>query len=124
MPCVTKSYARLLIWIISRVRFAALATVNQRKQAPRGQTAGNGRSVKKLAKVKVSVCSKAIQQPIALAQAFVNITDLVMLEEPTDVLEPLGRRVVRERLSQTAANPGPLFAFSPFRLFVFLRFYR
>ncbi|MEM1355592.1 MAG: ABC transporter ATP-binding protein [Planctomycetota bacterium] len=47
---------------------------------------------------KVGGYSKGMQQRIGLAQAMVNDPDLVVLDEPTDGVDPVGRRDIREVL--------------------------
>ncbi|MEC8412951.1 MAG: ATP-binding cassette domain-containing protein, partial [Planctomycetota bacterium] len=42
--------------------------------------------------------SKGMQQRIGLAQAFVNEPELVVLDEPTDGVDPVGRVEIREVL--------------------------
>ena len=49
---------------------------------------------------KVGGYSKGMQQRIGLAQAMVNDPDLVVLDEPTDGVDPVGRRDIREVLGQ------------------------
>ena len=49
---------------------------------------------------KVGGYSKGMQQRIGLAQALVNDPDLVVLDEPTDGVDPVGRRDIREVLLQ------------------------
>ena len=48
--------------------------------------------------------SKGMQQRVGLAQAILNDPDLVILDEPTSALDPLGRREVREVVSQLKAQ--------------------
>lgn len=44
--------------------------------------------------------SKGMMQRIGLAQALMNDPDLVLLDEPTDGVDPVGRREIREMLRQ------------------------
>jgi len=50
------------------------------------------------ARRKVSSYSKGMQQRIGLAQALMNDPDLVVLDEPTDGVDPVGRREIRDVL--------------------------
>jgi ABC-2 type transport system ATP-binding protein len=50
------------------------------------------------AKARAGTYSKGMQQRVGLAQALVNDPQLVVLDEPTDGLDPVGRREVREVL--------------------------
>lgn len=45
---------------------------------------------------KVGQYSKGMRQRIGLAQAMVNNPDLIILDEPTDGVDPVGRREIRE----------------------------
>ncbi len=78
--------------------FAALAKVNRRTRNRRAGELLEMVGLEKWAKAKVGTYSKGMQQRIALAQALVNDPDLVVLDEPTDGLDPVGRRDVRETL--------------------------
>ena len=50
------------------------------------------------AKKKVSSYSKGMQQRIGLAQALMNDPQLIVLDEPTDGVDPVGRRDIRDVL--------------------------
>src|SRR4029077_18744593 len=45
---------------------------------------------------KVSMYSKGMMQRIGLAQALIHDPDLVLLDEPTDGVDPMGRREIRD----------------------------
>jgi ABC-2 type transport system ATP-binding protein len=49
---------------------------------------------------KVGEYSKGMMQRIGLAQALVNDPDLVLLDEPTDGVDPVGRRDIRQVLQR------------------------
>ena len=49
---------------------------------------------------KISTYSKGMAQRIGLAQALMNDPDLVVLDEPTDGVDPVGRRDIRDVLVQ------------------------
>lgn len=55
-------------------------------------------------KSKIREFSKGMQQRVGLAQAILNDPDLVILDEPTSSLDPLGRREVREIVAALKAQ--------------------
>jgi len=58
---------------------------------------------------KVGGYSKGMQQRIGIAQALVNDPDLVVLDEPTDGVDPVGRRDIREVLGAIKARGKTVF---------------
>src|ERR1700709_405821 len=59
--------------------------------------------------------SKGMQQRVGLAQALMNIPDLLILDEPTSGLDPIGRMKVRE-IIQRLKNEGKTVLFSSHEL--------
>ncbi len=55
-------------------------------------------SLKKWRKVKLKVFSKGMIQRLGLAQAMINDPDLLILDEPTDGVDPVGRKEIRDLL--------------------------
>jgi len=55
-------------------------------------------NMEKWRKVKIRKYSKGMMQRIGLAQALINQPDLVFLDEPTDGVDPLGRKQIRDLL--------------------------
>ncbi len=49
-------------------------------------------------KMKVKKYSKGMMQRLGLAQAMINDPDLVILDEPTDGVDPIGRKEIRDVL--------------------------
>jgi ABC-2 type transport system ATP-binding protein len=80
--------------------FAALAKV---ERAARKRRSGELLELVNLAEwadARVSTFSKGMQQRLGLAQALMNDPELVVLDEPTDGLDPEGRRQTRLLLKQ------------------------
>jgi len=76
--------------------FGALARVDRRTRKARAaeliDTVGMSAAADRL----ISTYSKGMAQRVGLAQALVNDPDLVLLDEPTDGVDPGGRRDIRE----------------------------
>src|SRR5712671_5351102 len=53
--------------------------------------------------------SKGMQQRLGLAHALLNDPDLLFLDEPTEGLDPLGRKQVREMLAELRARGKTIF---------------
>ncbi len=51
-------------------------------------------------KVRVSRYSKGMRQRVGIAQALMNDPDIVLLDEPTDGVDPVGRRDIREIVAE------------------------
>lgn len=51
-------------------------------------------------KVKMKKYSKGMMQRIGIAQALINDPDLIFLDEPTDGVDPIGRKQIRELLAR------------------------
>ena len=54
----------------------------------------------KWANKKIKTYSKGMMQRVGLAQALINDPDLIVLDEPTDGVDPVGRREIREVLER------------------------
>ena len=80
--------------------YAALAKVDRRARKRRTAELLELVGLKDKAKTKVGTYSKGMQQRIGLAQALMHEPELIVLDEPTDGLDPMGRREVREILNQ------------------------
>lgn len=53
--------------------------------------------------------SKGMQQRLGLAQAMLHEPDLIMLDEPTDGVDPVGRKEIRDVLKRLAAEGHSIF---------------
>lgn len=58
---------------------------------------------------RVSGYSKGMLQRLGIAQAVIHKPDLVILDEPTDGVDPVGRREIREVLKSLAASGTTIF---------------
>lgn len=76
--------------------FAALSKVTRRDRRKRIDSLLETVGMTDWADRKVGVYSKGMMQRIGLAQALMNDPDLVLLDEPTDGVDPMGRRDIRE----------------------------
>ncbi|MBN2476009.1 MAG: ABC transporter ATP-binding protein [Pirellulales bacterium] len=80
--------------------YAAMACVDRRTRRRRAGELLESVRMGKWANVRVGTYSKGMQQRIGLAQALCHDPRLVLLDEPTDGLDPVGRRETRELLLQ------------------------
>jgi len=80
--------------------FAALAKVDRRTRRRRAGELLALVGLERWADAKIGSYSKGMQQRVGLAQALANDPELVLLDEPTEGLDPVGRREVRELLSR------------------------
>jgi ABC-2 type transport system ATP-binding protein len=55
---------------------------------------------------KVGTYSKGMMQRVGIGQALINDPDLVLLDEPTDGVDPLGRRDIRDVLNKMKSEGG------------------
>lgn len=61
------------------------------------------------AKVKVKGYSKGMRQRVGIAQALINEPELVLLDEPTDGVDPVGRRDIREIIARLRGEGKTVF---------------
>jgi ABC-2 type transport system ATP-binding protein len=78
--------------------FAALSGVDRSTRKKRTAELIETVGMTAWADQKVGAYSKGMMQRIGLAQALVNDPDLVLLDEPTDGVDPVGRRDIRDVL--------------------------
>jgi len=60
-------------------------------------------------KTKIKKYSKGMMQRIGLAQAMINDPDLIFLDEPTDGVDPIGRKEIRDILSHLKSKGKTIF---------------
>jgi ABC-2 type transport system ATP-binding protein len=78
--------------------FGAMAKVPRAARRSRTDELLETVGMKDWADRKVATYSKGMMQRVGLAQALVNDPDLVLLDEPTDGVDPVGRREIRDVL--------------------------
>ncbi len=78
--------------------YAALSKVDRRTRRKRSMEMLELVGLKNWGKAKVGTYSKGMQQRLGLAQAMTNDPQLIVLDEPTDGLDPVGRREIRSVL--------------------------
>ena len=60
-------------------------------------------------RVRVSRYSKGMMQRLGMAQAILNEPDLLLLDEPTDGVDPIGRREIRDLLLEQRERGATVF---------------
>ncbi len=60
-------------------------------------------------KAKVKTYSKGMMQRLGLAQAMINDPELIFLDEPTDGVDPIGRKEIRDILLELKARSKTIF---------------
>jgi len=78
--------------------YAALSRVDRRTRKRRALELLEAVDMSKWADAKIRTYSKGMTQRLGIAQALINAPDLIVLDEPGEGLDPLGRRQVRELL--------------------------
>ncbi len=89
--------------------FAALARVDRRIRKRRAVELLELVRMERWADVRLRTYSKGMQQRIALAQALMNDPDLIVLDEPTDGLDPVGRKETRDVLQRLRGDGKTIF---------------
>jgi ABC-2 type transport system ATP-binding protein len=78
--------------------YAALARVPRNVRRKRAGELMERMGMESWADTRISKYSKGMMQRLGLAQALMNDPDLIVLDEPTDGVDPMGRRDIRELL--------------------------
>jgi ABC-2 type transport system ATP-binding protein len=79
--------------------YASLAGVPRADRKARAEDLLDLVGMKDWGHTRVKGYSKGMRQRIGIAQSLMNDPDLVVLDEPTDGVDPVGRRDIREMLS-------------------------
>lgn len=78
--------------------YAALARVPKKVRRQRAGELLERMGLNSWADIRIGRYSKGMIQRLGLAQALMNDPDLIVLDEPTDGVDPMGRRDIRELL--------------------------
>jgi len=78
--------------------YAALARVDRPTRRRRADELLEVVGMKEWARARIGSYSKGMMQRIGLAQSLMNDPALIMLDEPTDGVDPMGRREIRDVL--------------------------
>jgi ABC-2 type transport system ATP-binding protein len=78
--------------------FGAMANVDRKTAKRRASELLETVGMLNWANKKVGAYSKGMLQRVGLAQAMINDPDLIVLDEPTDGVDPVGRREIRDVL--------------------------
>jgi ABC-2 type transport system ATP-binding protein len=89
--------------------FGALSGVPRAMIASRIETLLDLVGMKEWRAVKVKKYSKGMLQRLGLAQALVNDPDLLFLDEPTDGVDPVGRKEIRDVLKNLKSQGKTIF---------------
>jgi len=60
-------------------------------------------------KTKIKAYSKGMMQRLGLAQALINDPELIFLDEPTDGVDPIGRKEIRDILAELKSRQKTIF---------------
>ncbi len=89
--------------------YAALAGVERRLRRSRGVDLLNRVGLADWGHRKVSTYSKGMLQRLGIAHALMNDPKLLILDEPTDGVDPVGRREIRDLLVELRAEGRAIF---------------
>jgi ABC-2 type transport system ATP-binding protein len=80
--------------------FGAMAGVNRATRKKRSGGLLDSVGMSKWSKVRIREYSKGMKQRLGVAQALINEPELVLLDEPTDGVDPLGRKEIRDIIAR------------------------
>ncbi|MBT8484794.1 MAG: ABC transporter ATP-binding protein, partial [Phycisphaerae bacterium] len=89
--------------------YAALAGVPRSERRPRARRLLGLVGMEEWADKKLGSYSKGMLQRLGLAQTLMNDPDLVVLDEPTDGVDPVGRRDIRDVLLELRGEGKTVF---------------
>ncbi|HZW11141.1 MAG TPA: ABC transporter ATP-binding protein [Phycisphaerales bacterium] len=89
--------------------YAAMTEVNRADRRRRTPELLELVGMRDWAKTKVSRYSKGMRQRVGIAQALMNDPDIVLLDEPTDGVDPVGRRDIRAIVQELRSRGKTVF---------------
>ena len=89
--------------------YAALAKVDRKTRRKRSLSLLDLVGMKEWGDKKIGTYSKGMMQRVGLAQALMNEPDLIVLDEPTDGVDPVGRREIRDVLMHLKSQGKTIF---------------
>ncbi|MBT4585218.1 MAG: ABC transporter ATP-binding protein [Phycisphaerae bacterium] len=89
--------------------FSALSDVDRSTRKKRSSELLHRLGLGDWGKKKISTYSKGMLQRLGIAQALMNKPQLLILDEPTDGVDPVGRREIRDLLSELKAEGHAIF---------------
>lgn len=89
--------------------YAALARVPAAVRSRRANELLERTGMSAWANTRISKYSKGMMQRLGLAQALMNDPELLILDEPTDGVDPMGRRDIRELLLELKSRGKTIF---------------
>ena len=89
--------------------YAALAKVPRARRKENAKRLLDRMWLAQWANTRVDKYSKGMLQRLGIAQALINDPDMIVLDEPTDGLDPVGRRDVRELLLELKSEGKTVF---------------
>ncbi len=89
--------------------FSALSDVDRSTRKKRSSELLHRLGLGDWEKKKISTYSKGMLQRLGIAQALMNKPQLLILDEPTDGVDPVGRREIRDLLSELKAEGHAIF---------------
>jgi ABC-2 type transport system ATP-binding protein len=89
--------------------FAALSNVSKPERKKRASELLDLVGMSRWADARIATYSKGMLQRVGVAQALVNNPDLVILDEPTDGVDPAGRREIRDVLLRLKSEGRTVF---------------
>ncbi len=89
--------------------FGAMAGVSREERRKRAPALLELVGMREWEKTRVKGYSKGMRQRIGIAQAMMNNPDLIVLDEPTDGVDPVGRRDIRNVLMELKSRGTTVF---------------